>query len=60
MKKSPIRRTFDQASKPLKFLYRKPIRKVNVPSILGNRYLKISAYGNKRMGYDNFINDIKK
>lgn len=58
-KRTPIKFTYDAASKPIKGLLRQPIRRVNVPTVLGNKYMKNLSYGNTDMWYKNFIKDFE-
>ena len=36
------------------------MRKVNVPTILGNKVLKNSCYANTETGYNNFAKDFER
>ena len=55
-----IKLSFSAFSKPWKRLLRSQTRKINVPTILGNKYLKNLSYWNWATDYKNFMEDIKK
>lgn len=55
-----VKWTRNTTTKPLKWITRPGARKINIPTILGNKYLKNAGYGSSTTWYDHFVDDVKK